>query len=137
MAIEKIYDKLFKEFELYEIKFITDCLRGDEDNRTNKEILIEAIKDIVSEIVNYDDTDDLAHDWADSNTEIYTTEVFKIYSKNAYYSVFADDARQEFGTNDDIVKDLQAGIYLALRRFVEFVIQTYKELKEGGKDEDE
>ena len=137
MAIEEeIYNKLFNEFELNEIEFIADCLRGDED-KSNKEILTDAIKDIIDQIADYDDISDLAHEWADSNTEIYTTEVFKIYSKNAYYPYFVDEARREFGTNDDVVKDLRAGIYLALRRFAYFVIETYKELKEEGENEGE
>ena len=127
---EEILNKIWKEWETWEIDFIVVNLLRENDTRTREEILLDAIKEIMEEVKNYKEEEDFIHEWADSNTEIYTTELFKIYSKNPYFSNFIDEAREEFGQNEDIIKDLQAGIYLALSRFASDVIKFYRNVLE-------
>ena len=65
------------------------------------------------------DLSDFISEWADSHTEVYTTEVFKWYSQSAERLHFADEAISEFGYDKDggIVKALQMGIYKCLEEF--------------------
>lgn len=62
---------------------------------------------------------DFIDEWADSNTEIYTTGIFKWYSQSADRYYYADEAISEFGYDKDggIVKALQMGIYKCLEEF--------------------
>ena len=65
------------------------------------------------------DLSDFISEWADSHTEVYTTEVFKWYSQSADRYYYADDAINDFGYDKDggIVKALQMGIYRCLEEF--------------------
>ena len=69
---------------------------------------------------------DFIDEWADSNTEIYTTGIFKWYSQSADRYYYADEAISEFGYDKDggIVKALQMGIY---KRFEEFAYAVFKD----------
>jgi len=127
---EEILNKIWKEWETWEIDFIVVNLLRENDTRTREEILLDAIKEIMEEVKNYKEKEDFIHDWADRNTEIYTTKLFRIYSKNAYFYYFINEAREEFGQSEDIIKDLQAGIYLALSRFASDVIKFYRNVLE-------
>jgi hypothetical protein len=68
---------------------------------------------------------DFIDEWADSNTEIYTTGIFKWYSQNADRFYYADEAISEFGYDKDggIVKALQMGIYKCLEEFAYAVLK--------------
>ena len=72
------------------------------------------------------DLHDFITEWADNNTEIYTTEVFKWYSRRPDRYIYADDAVEEYGHGDSIVKDLQMGIYLCLYRVASEILQDYE-----------
>ena len=79
------------------------------------------------------DLSDFIYEWADSHTEIYTTEIFKWYSQNPNRAYYADEAISEFGYDKDggIVKALQTGIYKCLEEF------AYAVFKDEEDKEDE
>lgn len=74
---------------------------------------------------------DFIAEWADSHTEIYTTEIFKWYSQNPNRAYYADEAISEFGYDKDggIVKALQTGIYKCLEEFAYAVFKD-EEIKD-------
>ena len=65
------------------------------------------------------DLSDFISEWADSHTEIYTTEIFKWYSQSADRYYYADDAIKDVGYDEDggIINALQMGIYKCLEKF--------------------
>lgn len=75
------------------------------------------------------DLNDFITEWADSHTEVYTTEIFKWYSQNASRYHYADDAINEFGYDKDggVVKALQMGIYACLEEFAYAVFKDEEE----------
>ncbi len=90
-------------------------------NLTNGQLLVREVNALKAEREDNKNMDltDFISEWADSHTEIYTTEVFKWYSQNANRAYYADDAISEFGYDKDggIVKALQMGIYNCLEEF--------------------
>ena len=140
--INKIYKEILDNFELWQIDAFLDLLYNKEfEKMTNKELLQEAIKNLIEEWeenkeLYHNELGDFIHEWADNRIEIYTTAIFDWYSKNAYRSSYADDFINELGSSGDIIKDLQGGMYKCLEEFAFFVLEQYNELK-GGDDEDE
>ena len=98
---------------------------------TNGQLLAREVNSLREEREANKDMDltDFITEWADSHTEIYTTEIFKWYSQNANRVYYADDAINEFGYDKDggIIKALQMGIYRCLEEFAYIIF----------KDEDE
>jgi hypothetical protein len=106
---------------------VLDALIDREDefkrnpNLTNGQLLAREVNALIREREDNKDMDlaDFITEWADSHTEVYTTEIFKWYSQNANRVYYADEAISEFGYDKDggIVKALQMGIYNCLEEF--------------------
>jgi hypothetical protein len=110
--------------------------RESESNKdkTNGELLAQEVKYLreqyKSDKPKY--KSDWISEWADSNTEIYTTEVFKWYSQDASRMYYADDAIREFGYDKEggIIKALQQGIYRCLEEFAFAVLKDEPDNRE-------
>ena len=76
---------------------------------------------------------DFISEWADSHTEIYTTEIFKWYAQSAERLYFADEAISECGYDKEggIIEALQLGIYKCLEDFAYAVLDN-----EDGEEEE-
>ena len=102
-------------------------------NLTNGQLLANVVNSLKEEReLNKDmDLTDFITEWADSHTEVYTTEVFKWYSQSADRYYYADDAINEFGYDKEggIIKALQMGIYKCLEEFAYAVFKD-EEIKD-------
>jgi hypothetical protein len=98
---------------------------------TNGQLLAREVNSLREEREANKDMDltDFITEWADSHTEIYTTEIFKWYSQNANRVYYADDAINEFGYDKDggIIKALQMGIYRCLEEFAYIIFKDEEE----------
>ena len=121
---------------------VLDALTDREDefkrnpNLTNEQLLARVVNDLTEEREDNKDMDlsDFISEWADSHTEIYTTEIFKWYAHGADRYYFADDAINEFGYDKKeggIIKALQMGIYKCLEEFAHAVLDN-----EDGEEEE-
>lgn len=120
-----------------DIDAVLDALIDREDefkrnpNLTNGQLLAREVNALKEEREDNKDMDlaDFIAEWADSHTEVYTTEIFKWYSQSAERYYYADDAISEFGYNKDggIVKVLQTGIYKCLEEFAYAVLKDEEE----------
>ena len=104
-------------------------------NLTNGQLLARMVNALIREREANKDMDltDFITEWADSNTEIYTTGIFKWYSQSAERLYFADDAINDFGYDKEggIIKALQMGIYKCLEEFAYAVLDN-----EDGEEEE-
>jgi len=102
-------------------------LRYEGDKRTNKEVIKSAIRNILEGVdnINEENIMDYVHGWADANTEIRTTEIFRLYSINAYAFTYIEEAKGEFGEAEDIIQQLQWGLFKSLFDFAYFVLSEY------------
>lgn len=127
---DKILDKIIRELETYELEFLVEILRLENDKRSNREILIDAIKDIEENIKNIPggvEIADVLHDWVDMGVSIRTTEIFELYSKSHMFVEIAEDAVKEYGRPKSIVKELQYGIHYSLYNFASLVADLLME----------
>ena len=96
-------------------------------NLTNGQLLAREVNSLIAEREENKSMDlsDFISEWADSHTEIYTTEIFKWYSQSAERHYYADEAISEFGYDKDggIIKILQMGIYKCLEEFAYAVLE--------------
>ena len=96
-------------------------------NLTNGQLLAREVNSLIAEREENKNMDlsDFISEWADSHTEIYTTEIFKWYSQSAERHYYADEAISEFGYDKDggIIKILQMGIYKCLEEFAYAVLE--------------
>ena len=103
---------------------------------TNGQLLAREVNSLREEREANKDMDltDFITEWADSHTEIYTTEIFKWYSQNANRVYYADDAINEFGYDKDggIIKALQMGIYRCLEEFAYIIFKDEEEIIING-----
>ena len=99
-------------------------------NLTNGQLLAREVNSLIAEREENKNMDlsDFISEWADSHTEIYTTEIFKWYSQSAERHYYADEAISEFGYDKDggIIKILQMGIYKCLEEFAYAVLDSVK-----------
>ena len=97
-------------------------------NLTNGQLLANVVNSLKEEReLNKDmDLTDFITEWADSHTEIYTTEIFKWYSQDESRFSYADDAISEF-EDGGIVNALQMGIYRCLEDFAYVVFKDEEE----------
>ena len=113
--------------EISTVEAVLDALTDREEefkrnpNLNNGQLLareVNSLREAREDNKNMDLTDFIT-EWADSHTEIYTTEVFKWYSQSADRYYYADDAINEFGYNKEggIINALQMGIYKCLEEF--------------------
>ena len=102
-------------------------------NLTNGQLLVREVNALKAEREDNKNMDltDFISEWADSHTEVYTTEVFKWYSQSADRYYYADDAINEFGYDKEggIIKALQMGIYKCLEEFAYAVFKD-EEIKD-------
>ena len=120
---------------------VLDALTDREDefkrnpNLTNGQLLARVVNDLTEGREDNKDMDlsDFISEWADSHTEIYTTEIFKWYAQSAERLYFADDAINDFGYDKEggIIKALQMGIYKCLEEFAHAVLDN----EDGEEDE--
>jgi hypothetical protein len=100
-------------------------------NLTNGQLLVREVNALKAEREDNKNMDltDFISEWADSHTEVYTTEVFKWYSQSADRYYYADDAINEFGYDKEggIIKALQMGIYKCLEEFAYAVFKDEEE----------
>ena len=113
--------------ELNDADAVLDALTDREEefkenpNLTNGQLFAREVNALKEEREDNKDMDlaDFITEWADSHTEVYTTEIFKWYSQSAERYYYADEAINEFGYDKDggVVKALQMGIYRCLEEF--------------------
>lgn len=103
----------------------------EKEKRSRGELWEELVKELKQEFKDSGDDDihDFCSDWADRLTEIYTTEIFKWYSRNANRYYWADEAVEEMGypTEGGIVRALQMGMYHLLEQVARTVLDEVSE----------
>ncbi len=141
--IEQIQQTLYDKMDLFDIRSALAVLYGENEEKSLTELLKDAIEDLIDEYGGFDINDsaydyinDYAHDFADSNTPIYNSDVINWYAKDPRRLKYADDGIAEFGRggNGGILETLQLGIYMCLEQFA---LSILEELIEDNEDEDE
>ena len=96
-------------------------------NLTNGQLLAREVNFLIAEREENKSMDlsDFISEWADSHTEVYTTEIFKWYSQSAERYYYADEAIREYGYDKEggIIKILQMGISKCLEEFAYAVLE--------------
>jgi len=134
--VSTIYNKLLDRYkdENWKLNFVIDSIEYLRDNDVSRE---KKLKELISTIIyetsrTHKHRRDFIHEWADwhVSTFLFTTELFEVYSKDERYYKYINEARKEFGQNEDIIKDLKLGIYKALFEFCDFVLKEYNKINE-------
>lgn len=81
--------------------------------------------------------EDAAHEFADSNVDLYNGELAHWLSLNVWFGEYVDEATREFGPTDEgIYRQIQAGQYHFLREMFAAIVEALESVAEDMPEDD-
>jgi hypothetical protein len=145
MKISKKIERYLNEFETKErneetiVVFktnasqeLTDSVHKAHGDRLPNDWIYDKYESILSTLSGYDindidDVEDNRHEIVDGLVDIYNSDLTSWLGSSYDNSYYVDEAKKEFGTSDEIYKDIAMGQYMAIDEIYSEVVNLLSE----------